>query len=315
MFVSLLQGSGLKTNELELALLLRFQGVSDLTLTAETPKIDVKTDIQEPEKESIKAERDIQIKGASFVSTGYNMAIEDDEEQDPTYSPAIPLPALAAAYQCEKCGKYFKTQRSMEEHSKKHLTKEENHEQTFHCTICSKSVSSKYILTTHMKSHNDNAEPIDRALCNICSKSFANKYYLKSHIQAHSEEKETTQHLSCNVCLKSFRNKYLLKYHKKTHDADSKEKTALCNICSKLMSKETLRKHMKNMHGENKHIPCSNCGLNYRISSIIKHQKLCKYTDEEREARKAAITKKCDRCEKVLCNTFKLRKHMEICAK
>ena len=123
MFVSLLQGNSLKSKGLELALLLRFQ----LTLTAETPKIDVKTDIQEPEKESIKAERDIQIKGATFVSNGYNVAIEDDEEQDPTYSPAIPLPALAAAYPCEKCGKYFKTQRSMEKHSKKHLTKEENH--------------------------------------------------------------------------------------------------------------------------------------------------------------------------------------------
>ena len=166
-----------------------------------------------------------------------------------------------------------------------------------------------------MKSHNKNAETIDRALCNVCSKSFANKYILKSHIQAHSEEKKTTQLLPCNVCGKSFSNKYILKYHKKSHDADAKEKmTVLCNICSKLVSREVLKNHMKNMHGENKHIPCSNCGLSYTISSLPKHQKLCKYTDEEREARKAAIAKKCDRCEKVLSNAFKLRKHMKICA-
>ena len=310
MFDSLLQGNCFKSKGLELALLLHFQGVSDLSLTAETPKIDVKADIQEKEKDNIKEERNIPMKGTRLeVNNEEKMAIKDDEQQDPTYSPTTASCATAALYPCEKCGKYFKNQRSVEVHSKKHLKKED---QTFDCTICSKIVSSKYILATHMKSHNDNAS--DRALCNICSKSFANKYILKTHIiQEHSEESETTQPLSCNVCLKSCRNKYIFKQHMKIHDANEK-RTAMCNICSKLVTKEILKRHMKNMHGENKHVSCSNCGLNYRISSIVKHQRLCKYTDEEREARKAAKARKCDRCGKVLCNIFKLRKHMEICA-
>ena len=314
MFVSILEGKILKPKGVALALLLNFQGMSDLSFTVDTDEIDIKADIHKTEKESIKAERAIQTKGASFVNNDNNIAVEDDEQKDPTYSPTSPIHALASIYPCEHCGKHFKSQRSVEAHSKKHLKKEEqdDQEQTFDCTICSKIVSSKYSLSAHMKSHNKNAETIDRALCNICSKSFANKYILKSHIQAHSEENRPTQLLPCDVCFKSFSNKYLLKYHKKNHDAEAKEKTSLCNICSKLMSKEVLRKHMKHMHGENKHIPCSNCGLNYRISSIISHQKLCKFTDEEREARKAAMAKKCDRCEKVLCNTFKLRKHMEM---
>ena len=75
MLVSLLQGKSLKSKGLELAFLLRFQGMSHLSLTEETPKIDVKTDIQEPEKESIKTERDIRIKGSSF---DVNIAVEDE---------------------------------------------------------------------------------------------------------------------------------------------------------------------------------------------------------------------------------------------
>ena len=327
MFDSLLQGNVWKSKGLELAFLLHFQDMSHLSLAEETSKVDLETDFQETEKEkNIKAERGFQIRGVSFVNNDNNTTIEgddnmtikddnnttikddnnttieDEDQQDPTYSPNT----LAAIYPCEKCGKHFKNPRGVEAHLKKHLKTEDDQQQTFECTICSKTVSSKYILATHMKSHNND----DRELCNICSKSFANKYILKYHIQAHSEEKKTTQHnLPCSVCLKSFSNKYLLKQHKKTHDAD-----VLCNICSKLVANGFLQIHMKNMHGENIHIPCSNCGLNYKISGILKHQKLCKSTEEERKARKAAMTKNCERCGKVLCNTFKLRKHMEICA-
>ena len=162
-----------------------------------------------------------------------------------------------------------------------------------------------------MKSHNNNAEPIDRALCNICSKYFANKYKLKYHKQAvHSEEIETNQLLSCKVCLESFSNKYLLKQHKKSHAKDK----VFCNLCSKLKLKATFKTHMKNIHGENTHIPCSTCGLNFRMYSIDKHQKLCNNTEEERAARKAAKAKKCERCGKVLSNIFRLRNHMKICA-
>ena len=125
-------------------------------------------------------------------------------------------------------------------------------------------------------------------------------------------EKDPSEEFICNICSKSFGTKYLLKYHIDRHNRKETER-ALCNLCSTWT--KYLSGHMKNMHGENKHVLCSNCGSNYRISSIKKHQRLCKNTDEENKARKAAKAKNCDKCGKVLCNIFKLRKHMEICAK
>lgn len=187
---------------------------------------------------------------------------------------------------------------------------EENKDQTFECTTCLKILSNKYILATHMKSHNDNPEAIDRFLCNFCSKTFANKYILKSHIQTHSEDSDqtkTSEVLSCNFCQRSFSNKYNLKTHKRSHDEDSKDKTTtVCNVCAKLVSKMTLKKHMKNIHGENKFVECSNCGKNSRISCIKNHERMCKRTDEERIARKL----KCGECGKGLSSRDKLRKHM-----
>ena len=152
----------------------------------------------------------------------------------------------------------------------------------------------------------------ERALCNICYKYLANKRTLKNHMLGHTTEKKASEEFLCSICSKSFGNKYLLKYHVDRHNGKETEK-ALCNLCSTWT--KYLSEHMRNMHGENKHVSCSNCGSKYRISSIKKHQRLCKYTEEEREARKAAKARNCDKCGKVLCNIFKLRKHMEICAK
>ena len=299
---SLLHGKGLKSEELKLALLLRFQGVTQLVLTKEAR---VKADNQE--KEKIKKESDIQIKDSSFVSFYDDNITFADDQQDPTYSPSTSSQALDAAFPCEKCGKQFKNQRSVEAHSKKHLKVEESKDQTFECTTCSKVFSNKYILATHIKSHNIGPETIERALCNVCSKSFANKYILKAHMQTHSEKTEATEVLSCDVCLKYFQNKYILKYHKKSHDADAKEKgTALCNFCSKLMAKSTLKIHMRHMHGEKKFSKCSNCLNNFRMYSIKSHERRCKRSDEERMARKV----KCGQCGKALSGKANFRKHI-----
>ena len=151
------------------------------------------------------------------------------------------------------------------------------------CEICGITLITRAKVKTHMKSHTKNRGAPDKLPCTICPKVFCNKYYLKHHIKSHTEKNEK-----------------------------AKEK-AICSVCSKLLIRDFMGEHMRNIHGENKHVPCNNCGLNYRLSSIKRHQKFCKRTEEERKARKAAIAQKCDQCGKFLCNIFKLRKHMKIC--
>ena len=280
-----LQRKSLRTEELDLAFFLRFQGVSPhLFWPPHAIQIDVKADVENKDQERSDREMDNQIQGSSFVNFNDNIRIRDAEDlQDPTFSPT-------------------------EENSKKHFKTEENIDKTFECTTCLKILPTKHILSSHMKSHSGNPEMIHRALCNICSKTFANKYILKSHIQTHSDDSEDLEPvLSCNVCQKSFLNKYNLKYHKKIHDVDAKEKaTALCNLCSKIMIKRTLKKHMKNIHGEKKMANCSNCGMSSKISCIKNHERMCRLSDEERVARKF----KCDECGKTLSGRDKLRRHM-----
>ena len=151
--------------------------------------------------------------------------------------------------------------------------------------------------------------------CEICGITFITRAKVKTHMKSHTKNREAPDKLPCTICPKVFCNKYYLKHHIKSHtEKNEKEKEkAICSVCSKLLIRDFMGEHMRNIHGENKHVPCNNCGLNYRLSSIKRHQKFCKRTEEERKARKAAIAQKCDRCGKFLCNIFKLRKHMKIC--
>ena len=276
LFASVLKGKGLKPKESELALLLGFQGVSDLKSEEEPAEVKI-IQISEcaQDKKIGKKEIFTTKNGESFTNHIEN---DNDERKDPTI--------IVASHPCETCGKIFNNKLGVEAHSKAHLTKKEK----------------------------KSGKNIERALCNVCSKSFSNKYILKTHMIGHTAKERPSENFLCNICSKSFGNKYALKNHIDKHNGEGKEiEKALCNLCSTWT--KYLSGHMKNMHGENKHVLCSNCGSNFRISSIKKHQKLCKFTEEEREARKAAKAKKCDKCGRVLCNIFKLRKHMEICGK
>ena len=266
-----------------MAFFLRFQGVSDMmSLAEETTDVKIRqTQILMEEKEAVKTESVAPRKRKASLVVDDQIEMGDDDKEDPTFAPS----ASPHAYPCETCGKIFITKGKVKAHSMVHIVKEE------------KETKSR--------------ETVERALCNICSNTFANKYILKTHMLGHADDKKSTEKLPCNICSKYFSDKYLLKNHINSHNEVRKEKeNALCSLCSTWIKSSFLRTHMKNMHGENKHVSCVKCGSNYRISSIIKHQLLCKSTDEEREAKKAALAKKCDQCGKVLCNNWKLRKHI-----
>ena len=113
--------------------------------------------------------------------------------------------------------------------------------------------------------------------------------------------------LVCNLCNKKQIDKYRLNRHIKTHapgwvrkpKPPTKKIKSLCNICSKwLASRGQLNVHTKYVHDENRHQPCSNCELNIRVSCIKSHERICKLSDEEKEA----IMVECGECGKFLAN-------------
>ena len=245
--------------------------MSTLILEDEVTEVKVvQIESLQKEKKAVKKEYWAPTNSSSLIVENQTES-GNDEKKDPTYDPS------------EACGTYFKSQQKVKAHSKIHLAKEKRETKV--------------------------NESVERALCNVCTKSFASKYILKTHMLGHTDGTKSSEELSCKICSKSFSNKYILKYHINSHSSDgTKKEKSLCNLCSTWTG--TLKIHMKNMHGENKHVSCNTCGLNYTISSLKKHQKLCNYTEEEQKARKVAKAKKCDMCGKVLSNSSKLKKHM-----
>ena len=86
---------------------------------------------------------------------------------------------------------------------------EEN--ETFVCSICSKTLTSKYCLNQHIVTvHRGHMLPLKPFKCDICGLSFAGKLQLKGHIASVHEGKKR---YACSNCEKSFSSKYQLNGH------------------------------------------------------------------------------------------------------
>ena len=134
----------------------------------------------------------------------------------------------------------------------------------------------------------------------------------RENTKAHKKvKKEKNGPHNCSLCGITKHDKYSLNKHMKSHtrrkpEPPRKKVRSLCSICSQwLSSRDQLRTHTRLLHGDKKHLPCSNCGLNFRASTVRRHEKLCKLSKEER----AAMKIKCDRCGKTLANKEKFNRH------
>ena len=127
------------------------------------------------------------------------------------------------------------------------------------------------------------------ALCDICSKTFGDKYNLKAHMKIH--ERKTIGKVSSKNTL-----------------TDSRKK-AQCQVC--FLSVAHLPRHMKNIHSEQKFVTCATCGQDKKAKNILKHEKRCKMSEEERAAYNATLKVECGKCGKILSHKHKLQRHME----
>ena len=162
--------------------------------------------------------------------------------------------------------------------------------------FCSDESNEEKLKQEYYSEDDRNPEPFEK-----CKKSFTSKQKVKT--PTHDEERKSSEELSCIVCQKSFCNKYILKYHMNSHNGKQDQ---MCYLCSTMFAtKSTLKKHMLNIHNDPT-ASCSSCGLKCKPSSLNRHEKLCKLSDEEREARKV----NCNQCGKSLSNREKLKIHI-----
>ncbi|XP_012284498.1 zinc finger protein 25-like [Orussus abietinus] len=105
-------------------------------------------------------------------------------------------------FECSTCKKRFKTQKTLNRHSKLHKKK-------YDCEECGLEFKSTYGLTKHVKTHSDE-KPY---LCAICGKSFKHLSSQKIHLLTHVGERPYI----CDVCGDSFTQRSPMMLHRRKH--------------------------------------------------------------------------------------------------
>ncbi|XP_077416802.1 uncharacterized protein LOC144048554 [Vanacampus margaritifer] len=172
-------------------------------------------------------------------------------------------------------------------HKKMRASTQEN---TFSCSVCSKTFSQKGTLGLHMRIHTGE-KPYS---CSFCARRFTLKSHMISHMRTHTGEKPYScstcgkmfslnenmikhmrihtgeKRFNCSFCGKTFTMKSHMISHMRTHTG---EKPFCCTICGKTFTlKQNMISHMRTHTGE-KPFTCSTCGKGFsRKATMVKHE-------------------------------------------
>ena len=136
---------------------------------------------------------------------------------------------------CAVCGKSFKFNNQLEEHSRIHTN-----ERPYNCRYCSKSFTHSVGLRQHIRIHTGEK----RHQCPECDKCFTEKSKLTKHMRVHSGERP----YSCSVCNKGFATSSNLHTHMVVHTG---ERPFQCEKCQQAFTlKGNLTKHMDTVHAK-----------------------------------------------------------------
>jgi len=159
---------------------------------------------------------------------------------------------------CEECGQQFKHRTSLAAHIRWHQG-QKAHE----CPFCNKSFNQKGNLQEHIRIHTGD-KPFK---CHICGRTFTTSSQHRLHVKRHLGVKQ----FKCDLCDKTFLNKDSLKTHMRRHRG---EKPFECQQCKKAFAESwALTKHMRSHSGQQPYL-CKECGKRFADSSnLAKHRK------------------------------------------
>lgn len=210
--------------------------------------------------------------------------------------------------ECEKCGRFYTTQKILKAHLK-HCKAEKNLQEQ-RCRICDEFLKSSEEKFEHiLNEHNINLK-VDNT-CQFCYKQFLSDESLQSHMKENHRNQLTNRKVlknytersySCEVCSKVFGYvKEVIEHCVKEHQMDAKSvKPYLCDKChTRFMNSTNLIQHKQYHEGERSHI-CSFCGKSFITKSdLTVHE----YTHLNRR------NYKCEICERAFNTNKNLRSH------
>lgn len=150
-------------------------------------------------------------------------------------------------YNCETCGKTFKTEATKRDHIQRVHMQIKKHK----CPHCAEMFTGYRHRQNHIMEVHGVQGPEFR--CGWCAKVFSFNGLLKLHVRrVHFKAREHV----CHICKKHWANSSLLRNHMISH---SGEKNFECQICKKKYGlKKTLIEHMR-IHNNDRRFPCAFC--------------------------------------------------------
>ena len=214
-------------------------------------------------------------------------------------------------FNCEFCGKLFKSKWHLTEHSRVHTG-----DKPYSCEICGKT----FAVSANYKRHHNTLHigrkkqkhGVKHFKCDVCEKFLRSKWHLANHIRIHTGDKP----YSCEICGKSFTEKNSLKRHQLTYNhGRHKQKHGMqqfnCDVCQNTFgSKRHLTAHVR-IHTDDKPYRCEICGRSFTENRSLKRHHITLHRGRHKQ--KHGIKQfKCDVCQKSFRSIWHLTTHVRI---
>lgn len=189
---------------------------------------------------------------------------------------------------CPKCPLTFTDRRKLLKHGMKHVRTK-----NYTCSLCTRSYKTKYILTKHMKEHN---EQTVKYRCDICGKEYFIKYEYEIHIHRYPpsavlncpkcpnryhKQRDYNLHLikdhdpiyKCFACKQYFDNAKELKEHAVIHK--NRPGTEQCEFCGiRIADGRGMENHLRTSHLGVNAVWCHICGKRLSAKTSLKEHVL-----------------------------------------